>query len=41
VEFSAQDRHRPVGANPEEGYINYVRVGTPPQGGQTERAGTV
>ena len=30
VESSVQERHRPVGVHPEEGYKNAPRDGTPP-----------
>lgn len=40
VESSTQDRHRPVGACPQEGK-NDLRDGTPSLREQTERAGDV
>jgi len=30
VESSVEERHRPVGAQLEEGHRNYARDGTPP-----------
>ena len=41
MESSVQERHRPVGAHPEEGHKNDPRDGTPLLQGQAERAGAV
>ena len=41
VESSVQERHKPVGACPEEGYKNNPRDGTPLLQVQDERAGAV
>ena len=41
VESSVQERHRPVGAHPEEGRKNDPRDGIPLLRGQAERAGAV
>jgi len=40
-ELSAQDRHGPVGAGPEEGHRNDQRNGTPLLRGKAERLGVV
>ena len=41
VESSAQERHRPVGVCPKEGYKNVPRDGTSPLRVQAERLGAV
>ena len=41
VECSVQERHRPVGAHPEEGHRSDSRDETPLLQGQAERAGSI
>ena len=41
AEPSVQEKHRPVGAHPEEGHKNDPGDGTPSLWGQAERAVTV
>jgi len=41
LEPSAQERHGPVGAGPEEGHKNDQRGGTPLLQGKAERVGAV
>ena len=41
LEPSAQGRHGPVGADPEEGHKNRQRAGTPLLWGKTERVGVI
>ena len=41
MESTVEERHRPVGVHPEEGYKNSLKDGTPLLQGQTERAGVV
>lgn len=41
MDSSIQKRHGAVGPQPEKGYKNYQRSGTPLLGGQAERAGAL